>query len=109
MICGRQGLRKYKDKDKHKEKYKEKYKNNRHAYDIVSFCKGDDNRSLIMKNVQNMQNNQSMQNLQNLQNMQNMQNMQNTKTVRIQHITSHHFLYSEFHEENLNHQETNGE
>ena len=33
-----------------------------------------------------------------------MQNMQNTKTVRVQHITL--FLYSEFHEANLNHQET---
>ena len=30
-----------------------------------------------------------------------------SKTVRIQHIIL--FLYSEFHEENLNHQETNGE
>ena len=26
MICGRQGLIKYKDKDKHKDKYKDKYK-----------------------------------------------------------------------------------
>ena len=45
--------------------------------------------------------------MQNTQNMQNMQNMHNTKTVRIQIITL--FLYSEFHEGNLNHQETNGE
>ena len=36
-----------------------------------------------------------------------MQNMQNTKTVRVEHITL--FLYSEFHEANLNHQETNSD
>ena len=59
MICGRQGLRIY--------KYKDKYKNNRHAYDIICFWKGDDNTSLIMKNVQNMQNKQNMQNMQNMQ------------------------------------------
>ena len=81
MICSRQGLRKYKYKDKQKEKYNDKYKNNRHAYDIICFCKGDYNRSLIMKNVQNMQNNQNMQNLQNMQNIQNIQNMQNMQNI----------------------------
>ena len=82
MISGRQGLRKYKYKDKHKEKYKDKYKNNRHAYDIIGFGKGDDNRSLIMKNVQNMQNMQNMQNIQNMLDMLIVQNMEmdNTRT-----------------------------
>ena len=55
MMCSRQGLRKYnykdKHRDKHKDKYKDKYKNNRQTYDIICFWKGDDNRSLIMKNV----------------------------------------------------------
>ena len=65
MICGRHGLRKkqYEDqyKDKHKDKYKDKYQNNRQTYDVICFWKGDDDRSLIMKNVQNMQNMQNMQ------------------------------------------------
>ena len=41
MICGRQHLRKYKDKDKdkHKDKYKDKYKNNRQTYDVICFGK----------------------------------------------------------------------
>ena len=65
MIYGSQGLRKkqYEDKDK--------YKYNRQAYDIMCFWKGDDNRSLIMKNVQNMQNMQNMRNMRNMQNLQN--------------------------------------
>ena len=63
MICDRQGLRKYKYKDKHEEKYK----NNRQAYGIICFWRGDDNRSVIRKNVQNMQNMQNMQNIQNIQ------------------------------------------
>ena len=46
----------------------------------------------------------NMQNIQNTQNMHNMHNLQSTKTVRVQHITL--FSYSEFHEANLNHQET---
>ena len=62
MICVRQGLRKYQYKDKHKDKYndKDKYKNNRQTYDVICFWKGDDNRSLIMKNVQNMQDMQGL-------------------------------------------------
>ena len=55
---------------------KDKYKKNRETYDVICFWKGDDNRSLIMKNVQNMQKMQNMQNNQNMQNIQNMQNMQ---------------------------------
>ena len=47
MICGSQGLRKYKYKDKHKEKYKDKYKNNQQTHDVICFWKGDDKRSLI--------------------------------------------------------------
>ena len=43
----------------------------------------------------------------NVQTLQNMQNMQNTKTRQ---ISTHHFiLYSEFHEDNLNHQEAKSE
>ena len=49
----------------------------------------------------------NMQNIQNTQNMHNMHNLQSTKTVRVQHITL--FFYLEFHEANLNHQETKGE
>ena len=67
MMCVRQGPRKYKykdkHKDKHKDKYKDKYKNSRQTYDVICFWKGDDNRSLIMKNVVNIQ---SMQNIQNM-------------------------------------------
>ena len=48
-----------------------------------------------------------MTNMQNIQNTQNMHNLQSTKTVRVQHITL--FFYLEFHEANLNHQETKGE
>ena len=73
-IWSRQGLR----KDKHKDKYKDKYKNNRQTYDVICFWKGDDNRSLIMKNVVNIQ---SMQNIQNMQNMQNMRYMQNMLNI----------------------------
>ena len=66
MICVRQGLRKYKYKDKHKDKYKDiykyKYNNSLQTYDVICFWKGDDKRSLIMKNVQNVQNMQNMQN-----------------------------------------------
>ena len=58
MICGRQGLRKY--------KYRDKYRSNRQAYDDMCFCKGDDKRSLIMQNMQNRQNMQNMQNKQNI-------------------------------------------
>ena len=58
MIRVAQGLRKYKYKDKHKvkykDKYKDKYKNNWQTYDVICFWKGDDNRILIMKNMQNM-------------------------------------------------------
>ena len=60
------GSKKNQYEDKHKDKYKDKCKNNRHAYDIICFWKGDDNRSLIMKNVQNMQNMQNMQNISSL-------------------------------------------
>ena len=49
----------------------------------------------------------NMQNIQNTQNMHNMHNLQSTKTVRVQHITL--FFHSEFHEANLNYQETRGE
>ena len=74
MICSRQGLRKDKHKDKHKDKYKDKYthkykdkyKNNQQTYDVICFWKGDDNRSLIMKNFVNMQSMQIMQNMQNI-------------------------------------------
>ena len=59
MICVRQGLRKYQYKDKYNDK--DKYKNNRQSSDVVCFWKGDDNRSVIRKNVQNMQNMQNMQ------------------------------------------------
>ena len=46
-------------------------------------------------------------NMQNMPIMQSMQIMQNTKTRQ---ISTHHFiLYSEFHEDNLNHQETKSE
>ena len=38
-----------------------KYKNTWQTYDVKCFLEGDDNRSLIMKNVQNMQNMQNMQ------------------------------------------------
>ena len=55
MICGRQGLRKYKDKDTDKDKDKDKYKNNQQTYKVICFWKGDDKRSLIMQNMQNMQ------------------------------------------------------
>ena len=69
MMCGRQGLRKYKYKDKHRDKHKDKYndkykdnyKNNQETYNVICFWKGDDNRSLIMKNVVNMQSMQNMQ------------------------------------------------
>ena len=47
----------------------------RTAYDVICFWKGDDKRSLIMKNVQNMKD------MQNMQNMQNMQKMQNTRDI----------------------------
>ena len=67
MICGRQGLRKYKYKHKHKDIYKYKYNNSLQTYDVIFFWKGDDNRSLIMKIVQNMQNMQIMRNTQNMQ------------------------------------------
>ena len=40
----------------HKDKHKDKYKNNQQTYDVICFWKGDDNRSLIMKNVLNMKN-----------------------------------------------------
>ena len=55
---GRQSLRKYRYKDKHndKYKYKDKYKNKQQTYDAICFWKGDDKRSLIMKNMQNIKN-----------------------------------------------------
>ena len=50
---------------------------------------------------------QTMQTKQTMQYMQNIQNMQNTKARQ---ISTHHFiLYSEFHEDNLNHQEAKSE
>ena len=72
MICVRQGLRKYKCK----KKYKEKYKNNPQTYDILFFWEGDDNRSLIMKNVENMQNRQNMHKMHKTHKMHNMLNLQ---------------------------------
>ena len=83
MICVRQGLRKYKYKYKYKDKYKDKdkYKNTRQTYDVICFWKGDDNRSVIRKNMQNMQNMQNTQNMQSMQNMQNMQNIQNMQNM----------------------------
>ena len=62
------GSKKYKYKDKHK--------------DVICFWKGDDNRSLIMKNVVNIQSMQNIQNMQNMQNTQNMQNMQNMQSMQ---------------------------
>ena len=56
--------------------------NNRQTYDGMCFRKGNDNRSLIMKNVQNMQNMQDMQNMQNMQTMQNKQNMLNMQDMQ---------------------------
>ena len=67
MVCVRQGLRNYKDKHKDKYNNKDKYKNNRQTYDIICFWRGDDNRSLIMKNVVNIQSKQNIQNMQNMQ------------------------------------------
>ena len=65
MICGRQHLRKYKDKDKdkdkEKDKYKDKYKNNRQTYDVICFWNGNDKRSLIMQNMQNTKNMPNME------------------------------------------------
>ena len=49
---------------------------------------------------------QTMENMQ-LCKMKNMHILENTKTRQ---ISTHHFiLYSEFHEDNLNHQETKSE
>ena len=41
------------------------------AYDVKCFWKGDDNRSLFMKNVQNMKDFQNMQNMQNMHTLHN--------------------------------------
>ena len=49
---------------------------------LYVFWKGDDNRSLIVQNMQNMPNMQTMQNMQIIQNMQNMQNIQNMQNMQ---------------------------
>ena len=77
MISVRQGLRKCKYKDKHKDKYK----NNRQTYDVLCFWKGDDNRSLIMKNMQNMRIMQNMRNMQNMQNIPHCFSRRKTKNL----------------------------
>ena len=60
--------------------------NNRQTYDGMCFRKGNDNRSLIMKNVQNMKNMQNMQIMKIMQNMQKMQNPTGTGCARTKRI-----------------------
>ena len=52
----------------------------RQTYEIW-FWKGDENRSLIMHNMQKMQNMKKMQNVQNMQKMQHIQNVPNIVSV----------------------------
>ena len=62
MICGSQGLRTYKYRDNHKGKYIQQQIQEQPTdltYDIIRFWKGDDKRSLIMRNLQNMHNMQN--------------------------------------------------